>query len=55
MFTDDSGEIDDIEGYHRALAIATYPDRFAKFFYEQGQADAVTNSAKKSKNLRKPI
>lgn len=51
MFTDDSGEIDDIEGYHKALAIATYPDRFAKFFYEQGQADAVTNSAKKSKNV----
>jgi len=50
-FLDDNGELTDIERYHKSLAIANYPDRFAKFFYEQGRAEAVTNSAKKSKNI----
>jgi hypothetical protein len=26
-------------------------DSFAKFFYEQGKADAIDNSAKQSKNI----
>lgn len=50
-FLDESGELTDLESYHKSLAIANYPDKFAKFFYEQGRAEAVTNSAKKSKNI----
>ncbi len=50
-FLDENGELTDVERYHKSLAIANYPDRFAKFFYEQGRAEAVTNSAKKSKNI----
>ena len=41
----------DTKGYHRALSIAMNPDKFAKFFYEQGKSDSVTESAKKSKNI----
>ena len=50
-FLDENGELTDVENYHRSLAIANYPDKFAKFFYEQGRAEAVTNSAKQSKNI----
>ncbi len=41
----------DANGYHRALSIAMNPDKFAKFFYDQGKADSVTESARKSKNI----
>ena len=30
------GVINNAEGYHRSLAIAMNPEKFAKFFYEQG-------------------
>ncbi len=50
-FLDDSGMMKDTKGYHRALSIAMNPDKFAKFFYEQGKSDSVTESAKKSKNI----
>jgi len=46
----DDGLITDAVGYHKALSMAMNPDRFAKFFYEQGRADAVTSDAKNSKN-----
>jgi hypothetical protein len=48
---DDSGLLKNAESYHRALSVAMNPDGFAKFFYEQGKSDAVTNSAKESKNI----
>ena len=38
-------------GYHRSLAIAMNPDKFAKFFYEQGQAEAVDGVMRKTKNI----
>jgi hypothetical protein len=50
-FLDESGMIKDAQGYHRALAVAMNPERFAKFFYEQGQADATDDLMKKTKNI----
>ena len=37
--------------YHRALSVAMNPQKFAKFFYEQGKSDAVEKSARTSKNI----
>lgn len=37
--------------YHKALAFAMNPNAVAKYFYEQGIADAVTDTAKASKNI----
>ena len=50
-FLDESGLIKDAAGYHRALSIAMNPDRFAKFFYEQGLADATEDVLRKTKNI----
>jgi len=47
----EDGLLKDAAGYHRALSMAMNPDKFAKFFYEQGQAAAVDGMAKKSKNI----
>jgi hypothetical protein len=48
---DDSGVIKDAVGYHKSLAIAMNPERFAKFFYEQGAAAATEDVNKKIKNI----
>ncbi len=50
-FLDESGLIKDAAGYHRALAIAMNPEKFAKYFYEQGQADATESELRKIKNI----
>ena len=50
-YLDDNGLISDAASYHRALSLAMNPDKFAKFFYEQGKADAVKSDAKNSKNI----
>jgi len=50
-YLNDSGEINDRKGFHKALAIANYPDKFARFFYDKGKADAVTADAKRTKNI----
>jgi hypothetical protein len=50
-YLDDQGLIKDSAGYHKALAIAMNPDKFAKFFYEQGQADATEDVMRKTKNI----
>jgi hypothetical protein len=52
---DDKGLIKDIEGYHKSLSIAMNPDKFAKFFYEQGVSAAVDNVTKKSKNINMDV
>ena len=54
-FMDDKGLIKDVEGYHKSLSIAMNPDKFAKFFYEQGVAEAVDNVTKKSKNINMDV
>jgi len=50
-FINESGLLEDANGYHRALAIANNPERFAKFFYEQGISDATEVVARKMKNI----
>lgn len=50
-FLDENGLIKDAEGYHKSLAIAMHPEKFAKFFYEQGAADATEDVIKKTKNI----
>ena len=50
-FTDKEGMMNDANGYHRALSAAMNPERFAKFFYDQGVANTVDTVAKKSKNI----
>ncbi len=49
-FLDKDGFIADPIGYHRALTVATFPERFAKHFYEQGKADATNDVLKDIKN-----
>ena len=51
QFLDDNGYLADAESFHRSIAIAKNPDKFAKFFYEKGMSDAVGNVAKESKNI----
>lgn len=50
-YVGEDGQLNDFKGYHRALAIANHPDKFARFFYEKGMADAVTEDAKTTKNV----
>jgi hypothetical protein len=50
-FLDESGLIKDASGYHKSLSIAMNPEKFAKFFYEQGQADATDDVLRKTKNI----
>lgn len=47
----EEGFIKDAGQYHKALAFAMNPDAVAKYFYEQGVADSVTETAKASKNI----
>jgi hypothetical protein len=52
MYMDkDTGLVKDASGYHRALSVARNPERFAKFFYEQGKSDATEDVTKKIKNV----
>lgn len=50
-FTNDQGELSDVSGYHRSLALAMNPDKFAKFFYDAGKSEALDNQNKKMKNI----
>lgn len=50
-FLDETGMIKDAAGYHKALAVAMNPERFAKYFYEQGAADAADDFMRKTKNI----
>ena len=50
-YLDDNGMIKDAKGYHKSLAVAMNPERFAKFFYEQGVAAATEDVNKKIKNI----
>jgi hypothetical protein len=50
-FLDENGLINDAAGYHRSLAIAMNPEKFAKFFYEQGLSDATEDVMRKTKNI----
>jgi len=50
-FLDESGNISDVKGYHKALYTARNSDTLAQHFYEQGKADAVKDVMAKSKNI----
>lgn len=50
-YLDEDGLINDAVGYHKALAIAMNPDKFAKFFYEQGKSEATEDVMRKTKNI----
>jgi len=50
-YLDENGLIKDAVGYHKALAIAMNPEKFAKFFYEQGLSDATEDVTRKIKNI----
>lgn len=50
-FLDENGLMKDAVGYHKSLAIAMHPDKFARYFYEQGLADATEDLMKKTKNI----
>ena len=50
-FLDEQGLMKDAAGYHRSLSIAMHPDKFAKFFYEQGLSDATEDVMRKTKNI----
>jgi len=51
MHLNEDGYVKDVNEYHKSLAVAMNPQAFAKYFYEQGKSDAVTDSAKKAKNI----
>lgn len=51
-FLDDQGLIKDASGYHKSLAAAMNPEKLARFFYEQGKADAVDGTMRSIKNIQ---
>ena len=50
-YTDENGLMKDAAGYHKALAVAMNPEKFAQYFFDQGVSSAVDNVTKKSKNI----
>lgn len=50
-FLDENGMISDAVGYHKSLAVAMNPEKFAKFFYEQGKSSATDGVMKTMKNI----
>lgn len=50
-FLDDNGFLNDAEAFHKAIAVAREPEKFAKFFYEKGKADQAVELEKESKNI----
>jgi hypothetical protein len=48
---DDSGLVKNAAEYHKALSAAMNPDKFARFFYEQGMAAATEDVTRKIKNV----
>mgnify|MGYP003644955129 CR=1 FL=1 len=54
-YMDKDGLMEDAAGYHRALSMAMNPEKYARFFYDQGVADTVDDVSKKSKNINMDI
>jgi len=50
-FIGSDGLLKDAAGYHRALAIAMNPEKFAQFFYEQGKSSGTEDVMRKTKNI----
>jgi len=49
-FLDESGNVKDTEGYHKAIYIASNADKIINHFYEQGRTDATKEIVNSSKN-----
>lgn len=47
----ETGLVSDASGYHRALAVAMNPEKFANFFYEQGKSVGTEGVTRKMKNI----
>lgn len=54
-FLNKDGFIEDAVGYHRALTVASYADRFVKLAYEQGKADMAEEAIKNEKNINMTV
>ena len=54
-FLDNNGVLKDAQKYHTALNMAMNPEAYAKFFYEQGKADAVNEVVKDGKNIKMDV
>lgn len=50
-FVDEKGFLKDANKYHQSLHMAMNPEAYAKFFYDQGKADAVNEVVKDGKNI----
>jgi len=50
-YLDENGLMKDAVGYHKALAVAMNPEKFAQYFYEQGKANATEDVMRKTKNI----
>jgi hypothetical protein len=50
-YLDDDGLLKNSKGFHRSVAVAQNPEKFAKFFYEQGRANATEDVMRKTKNI----
>ena len=50
-FLDEKDMMKDAAGYHKALYAGRNIDKIVSHFYEQGKADAIKNTAIKSKNI----
>ncbi len=50
-FLDENGLIKDAEGYHKALSMAMYGEKWLQFAYEQGQADKAEGFMSGIKNI----
>jgi hypothetical protein len=49
-FLDESGNVKDTKGYHKAIYIASNADKIINHFYEQGRTDATKEIVNSSKN-----
>lgn len=52
---DSEGNLGDPKKYHTALNMAMNPEAYAKFFYEQGKADAVNEVVRDGKNINMDV
>jgi hypothetical protein len=50
-FLDENGYLKDAEDYHRRIAMAMNPEKFAQYFYEQGKAKGIEGISRDSKNI----
>ena len=50
-FLNEEGLLQDAVGYHKALAVAMNPEKFAKHFYEQGRSEGTDDLLRKTKNV----